>query len=125
MPRSAARALAFCQATRVSGLFCSARLTSSGRVYVLLGSGVTSGVERAGGTPCMVPCHGWLGEAGALWAHAIPAAQKSPSMVTELVRDSFIPDATCRAPVEPISYRCIPQATVLHSQEENSDGATG
>jgi hypothetical protein len=70
----------------------------------------------------MVPCQGWLGEAGALWAHAIPAANNTPSVVTELVRDRFIPDATCRTPVESIPYRCIPQATVLHSQEENPTG---
>src|SRR5271169_6180856 len=125
MPRSAARALAFCQATRVSGLFCSARLTSSGRVYVLAGSGATAGTERAGGIPCMVPCQGWPGEAGALWAHAIPAANNTPSMVTELVRDSFIPDATCRAPVESISYRCIPAGDGLAQPGETSDGATG
>jgi hypothetical protein len=41
----------------------------------------------------MVPCQGWLGEAGALWALAIAAASNTVSIVTELMRDNFIPDA--------------------------------
>ncbi len=62
----------------------------------------------------MVPCQGWLGEAGALWALAIVPASNTPSIAAELVRDSFIPR---RVPRE-ISYRCIPKTMVVHINKE-------
>ena len=63
----------------------------------------------------MVPCQGWLGEAGALWALAFAAASNTVSIVTELMRDNFIPDAPYS---ERISYRCIPERTVVHTCQE-------
>ncbi len=70
-----------------------------------------TGADRAGAVAWIVGCQGWLGEAGALWADADPAASNTPSMVTELVKDLFIPDAPM---TEPIPYRCIPRTMVVH-----------
>jgi hypothetical protein len=63
----------------------------------------------------MVPCQGWLGEAGALWALAIDGASNTVSIETELMRDNFIPDAPYP---ERISYRCMPETTVVHIWKE-------
>jgi hypothetical protein len=58
-----------------------------------------------------VGCQGWFGEDGALWADADPAASNTLSMVTELVKNLFIPDAPMAVL---IPYRCIPRTTVVH-----------
>ena len=48
-------------------------------------------MER-GGIAIGFPCHGWLGEAGALWAiEAAPANNMASRMVTGFTKDRFIP----------------------------------
>ena len=115
MPRSAARALAFSQATRVSGLFCSAMLTSSGKVYIFAGSRTESGKDRGGAlNGCFVDeaSQGWSGEEGAFWPNTIPSAATIQSMMSVQESDKFVKPRLHRTSCS--ENRALPFGHVLH-----------